>query len=104
MFFCSCPSSEITRESEIHPNQTDKPPPNVYVVGGSTVFHKYMYILYLLFKANDKSRGGRGLVMLQKQHDKSRAMLECDREERGRCNLAERDRDREKVGASLYAY
>lgn len=51
-------------ESDIHPNQTDKPPPNVYVVGGSAVFHKYMYILYLLFKSRDKSHGGRGLVML----------------------------------------
>lgn len=66
MFSSSRPSSEITKESEIHPNQTDKPPPNVYVVGGSAVFHKYMYILYLLFKSKDKSRGGRGLVMLQK--------------------------------------
>ncbi len=68
------------QETEIRPNQADKPPPNVYVVGGSAVFHKYMYILYLLFKFKDKSRGGRGLVMLQKQQDKRRAMLECDRE------------------------
>lgn len=52
------------QKSEIHPSQTDKPPPDVYVVGGSAVFHKYMYILYLLFKSKDKSCGGRGLVML----------------------------------------
>lgn len=76
--------------SRSHPNQADKPPPSVYVVGGSAVFHKYMYILYLLFKSKDKRCGGRGLVMLQKQQDKRRAMLECDG-------------DGEKVGAPLYA-
>lgn len=44
------------------------------------MFHKYVYILCLLFKFKDKSHGGRGLVMLQKQQDKGEAMLECDRE------------------------
>lgn len=68
------------QESKIQPNQTDKPSPSVYVVGGSAVLHKSMYILYLLFKCKDKSCGKRGLVMLQKQQDKKRAMLECDRE------------------------
>ena len=71
------------QESDIHSNPTDKPPPNVYVLGGSAMFHKYMYILYLLLKSKDKSHGGRGLVMLQKQQDKRSALLECDRMERG---------------------
>lgn len=54
-----------------------------------------MYILYLLFKSKDKSHGGRGLVMLQKQQDKGKAMLLCDRGE---------SEEKKKVGASLYAY
>lgn len=79
-FFFSSSQIRDYQEKKTNPHQTDKPPPNVYVVGGSAVFHKYMYILYLLFKSKDKSHGGRGLVMLQKQQDKRRAMLECDRE------------------------
>lgn len=62
------------------------------------MFHKYIYILYLLLKSKDKSHGGRGLVMLQKQQDKMSARLECDRMERGGCTAVERDG--EKVGAS----
>lgn len=44
LFFFSLQLSQIkdNPESEFHPNPTDKPPPNVYMVGGSTMFHKYI--------------------------------------------------------------
>lgn len=79
----------------------------MHVVGGSAVFHKYMYILYLLFKSKDKSHGGRGLVMLQKQQDKRSHVGVWQRVEGEMQPYREResDVDREKkVGASLYAY
>lgn len=63
--FIAVQEQQLPTEGE-SPYQTDTPPPNAYVVGGSVVFHKYMYILYLLFKCGDKGRGGKGLVMLQK--------------------------------------
>lgn len=43
-----------------------------------------------------------GLVMLQKQQDKRTAMLECDREQRGRCKPAESDGDRETKWVPLF--
>lgn len=63
-----------------------------------------MYILYLVFKSRDKSRGGRGLVMLPKLHDKRRAVLECDRVEGEMQPRRDRYRRKEKKGDFLYAY
>lgn len=62
---CVCvllPLSQIRDcpETEIQPSKTDKPPPSVYVVGGSAVFHKPMNILFLLVKCKDKSCCRRG--------------------------------------------
>lgn len=54
-FFLQLPHIQDYQECKIQPNQIDKPPPSAYVVGGSAVFHKYMYILYLLFKSKDKA-------------------------------------------------
>lgn len=56
------------------------PPPCVYLMGGSTGFHKYMYILCCYSNWSMKAVVEMGLVMLQKQQDKREAMLECDGE------------------------
>lgn len=66
------------------------------------MFHKYMYILYLLFKSKDESHGGGALVMPQKQQDKRRAMLRCDRLE-GEMHPSGEIKTK-KVLASLYVY
>lgn len=60
------------------------------------MFHKYMYILYLLFKSKDKSRGWKGFSHAAKSNKTSGAMLDC-----GRGGGAQTE---EKVGSSRYVY
>lgn len=43
------------QERQIEAGRIDKPPPSAHSAGGSAVFHKYMYVVYLLFKSKDKA-------------------------------------------------
>ncbi|XP_004547269.3 NADH dehydrogenase [ubiquinone] 1 alpha subcomplex assembly factor 2 isoform X1 [Maylandia zebra] len=75
------------------PYQTDTPPPNTYVMGGSVVFHKYMYILYLLFKCGDKGCGGRAAKSNKTRGQPCWSVMES---KGGGCNPVKSDGDRER--------